>query len=139
MSALPPHVCTTPLAMLELMMNHCPVERPEDRDVGLAVAVVVARHRDVRAAAPRLHDPARRARVDDEPLPGRGPEDRDVGLAVAVVVARHRDVRAAAPRLHNPARHARVDDEPVPGRGPEDGDVGLAVAVEVAAESTRDP
>ena len=73
----------------------------ENREVGLAVAVVVAGHRDVGARTPRLRDVGRvvRARLQDPPRPGRGPEDREVGLAVAVVVAGHGNVGAFTPRL----------------------------------------
>src|SRR5206468_1786616 len=58
-----------------------------DRDVGLAVAVVVARHRYVAGLAPG--DGLQGA---DVPGAGGRSPDGDVGFAVAVVVARHWDV-----------------------------------------------
>ena len=102
---------------------------PVDRDVGLAVAVVVAGHRDVAGASEGPDNVADRAQLQ-VPRPRRGPVDADVGLPVAVVVTRHRDV----------ARHAvgpgpvapTAQTHPPRGVGPEHADVGPAVAVVVA-------
>src|SRR3954466_7063849 len=64
--------------------------RTEDRDVRLAIAIIVTGHGDVRAAAPRV-DESGGARFDDVPHASRGTEDGDVGLPIAVVVGLHRD------------------------------------------------
>ena len=71
--------------------------RPEDGDVGLAVAVVVGRDGDVAGAAPRGdgHAPAGELH---EPLADRRPEHGPVGYPVAAVVGGHGDVAGAAPR-----------------------------------------
>src|SRR5436305_1929315 len=63
----------------------CAVRGPEDGDVGLAVAVVIAGHRLVAPVPPLNPDGGPGARVDDEPGAVRGPEDGDVNPAVAVV------------------------------------------------------
>src|SRR5579864_1373196 len=72
------------------------VRRTEDRDIRLAVAVVVTWNRDVRPIPP-LRDEIPAARQGNVPRAVRRAEDADVGLPIAVVVAGHRDVRAIAP------------------------------------------
>src|ERR1700722_4522809 len=59
----------------------------KDRDVGLAVTIVVARDDDVAHAAPGDGREGWQRRIPDIPGAGRGTKDRDVGLAIAVVVA----------------------------------------------------
>ena len=103
-----------------------------DRDVGRAVAVVVAGDRQRDPGRPRDRDVAAVAERHDElilhePLPRRRPVDRDVHRAVAVVVARHRNI-AGIPELHGEL----VPHEPLPGRRPIDRDVRLPVVVVVA-------
>ena len=73
------------------LMYHGPLEAV-DRDVGGAVAVVVAGHRDVGAGA----ELGVALAVDVPAALGRS-VDRDVGGAVAVVVAGHRDVAVLVP------------------------------------------
>ena len=105
---------------------------PEHGDVGVAVTVVVARHRDVAAGAelrprPPLH----------EPDAARGPEHGDVGRAVAVVVAR-------APGCRPLARTATVappwtNQTPVEGRNTAKSVVAVAVVVARHRDVARGP
>ena len=108
--------------------------RPVDGDVGLAVAVVVGRHRQVGArGAEGTHDGAVMG-LEDEPLGSRRPVDGDVRDTVAVVIGRDRQVGARRPEGQGPGPGAGTLDEPLGGRRPVDGIVGLAVAIVVGRQ-----
>jgi hypothetical protein len=86
-----------------------------DRDVGRAVAVVVAGNRQRDAGRPRDREVAPIAERRDElilhePLARRRAVDRDVRRAAAVVVAGHGDI-AGITELHG----EQVAHEPLPG------------------------
>ena len=105
-----------------------------DGEVGLAVAVVVPRHRHVAGRAERRRlRPA--ARQHGEEHPGGRPVDRRVRLAVAVVVARDRDVARLAEIVWITICAAPVRgpyQSPVEGRKIDR--IGLAVPVVVARD-----
>ena len=97
---------------------------PEHGDVGGAVAVVVAGHRDVAVGRPKCGDGAVPA-TNQKPVDGA--EHGHVGVAVAVVVAGHGDV---ARRCHT-ARWAPplTNQTPVEGRNTAMSVVAVAVVV----------
>src|SRR5579864_3691389 len=109
-----------------------------DAHVGLAVAVVVALHRNVtqRRGAPLLYcrSPGIAAGID-VPSSSRSTPHSDVGLPIAVVVARYGDVaqRRGTPLLyyHSPGIAAGID-VPSSSRSTPYSDVGLPIAVVVA-------
>src|SRR2546423_1706151 len=72
-------------------LPHVPVafRRAPDRDVGLAVAVVVAGHRHVSGQAPSLRHHTAVLAALDQPLARCAAIDRYVVFAIAVIIARH--------------------------------------------------
>src|SRR5204862_8339265 len=104
------------------------LRRTEDGEVGLAVAVVVARRRHVACGAPLEgvnHAP-------DVPRAVRRTEDADVFLAVTVEIPGYRHIVVAAKPEVLSRPGSGVDDGPGAVRV-ECRDVGLAVTVEVAS------
>ena len=88
----------------------------EQREVGLAVAVVISGHRRVVACSPIL---SRRAvtccRQHEEPSTGRRAVHRNVGLAVAVVVGGDRYICRQAPCEDQRARVVARRRQDIPG------------------------
>ena len=112
------------------LVTHEPLARaaPVDGDVGRAVAVVVAGHRNV-AGIPELDGEL----IAHEPLARRRPEDGDIGRAVAVVVAEHRNVAGIAELDGELVAH-----EPLAALRSEDREVDRSVPVEVARRCADD-
>jgi hypothetical protein len=109
-----------------------PITGSLHRDVGLAVAVVIAGHRPVAAHAPRVIDGYVVRTPSNHPLTRARTEDSDICFAVAIVVGLHRPVTRDA-ELH--IAHAvvtAVEDIPVGIGGAEYGYVLFTVAVIVA-------
>src|SRR6185503_11073451 len=116
--------------------------RTVDREVALAIAVVVAAHRLVAGRSPLIR--ARRREVgtgqEDEPVAGRWPIDRDVDLAIAVIVTRHGLVAGGSPGVAGAAREIGRGAQRIPAavRRTINRDVALHVAIEVGGDRLRD-
>src|ERR1700730_955217 len=105
----------------------------KDRDVGLAVAVIVPGHGHVGPIAPLEARRRVRARVPDIPVAFRRAKDRDVHLAVAVIISGHGNVAGNPESDTSGGAEIRAgkQSEPLGGAGAKDADVRLAVAVDV--------
>src|SRR4029079_10187920 len=104
----------------------------ENRDVRLAIKIVVAWHRNVSPATPGQANRCQSAGLYDKPRARRGAENRDVGFAISIVVAWHRNITRATPGHASGGLRGVCDDEPGAGRWAKDRDIGDAVAIVVA-------
>lgn len=101
------------------------VRRPPNRDVGLAVFVVISRDRPIAVLAERYRYKTRRIGASlHEPCAFRWPEDGKVRTAIAVEIAVHRQVTVDAELADAYATVAGVKREPRPLAWPEDGGIG---------------
>ena len=111
--------------------------RAPDGEVGLAVAVVVAGHRDVAGLAPLLGALSCQLAVTIVQVPVLGRQDGEVGLAVPVVVARHGDVACPAEFLAVRGACRAVDHPPGAGARTPDREVAPAFRIVVGRSSAR--
>ncbi len=114
-------------------------DRSIDGGLGVADAVVVARHGDIEVRRAKRDNP-RASRTADEPLSGRGSIHGEIAATDAVVIARYGDIDIirSAELEERVGSARRVVERPAADGGLIDGHRGLAAASEVGGRGITD-